>query len=402
MKLLHTSDWHLGQRFQSNDRLQEHELALNWLIETIKSEAIDTLIVAGDIFDIGNPPNAARRLYYRFLTQLLTTSCRHVVIIGGNHDSPAMLNAPKELLSALNIYIIGMATEAVEDEIIELKDQQGKLEAVVAAVPFLRDKDLKTSVSGETGLERIAAIRAGIKAHYEQIGNVLESYAALNVPLIGTGHLYLKEVGRQEERDNIYIGDRENIAAKQFPAIFDYVALGHIHRAYNYGKVHYSGSLIPLSFSETKDEKVVKVVTFEERKSSVVLVSLPQFRRLKTVVLPFDEIKSRLLQLHKDYKDNLPVWVDVLVTDERTIPNLDIELQEFVQDLNIELLKIRTSFQPGGIAVNQPLIDLKDLQPVDIFLKKCESEGLPTEEINSLMLTFKELQNWMQEKEDKQ
>jgi len=93
MKILHTSDWHLGQKFLSKDRIDEHQSALDWLRQTIIEQEIDVLLVSGDIFDIGNPPSYARHLYYRFLTSLQGTYCRHVVITGGNHDSPSMLNA---------------------------------------------------------------------------------------------------------------------------------------------------------------------------------------------------------------------------------------------------------------------------------------------------------------------
>ena len=117
MKIIHTSDWHLGQKFLYNDREAEHQMALDWLLDTITQNEVDGLVVAGDIFDIGNPPNYARRMYYRFLTQLIHTSCRHVLITGGNHDSPAMLNAPRELLQALNIHVVGAATENLEDEL---------------------------------------------------------------------------------------------------------------------------------------------------------------------------------------------------------------------------------------------------------------------------------------------
>ncbi|NJK82443.1 MAG: exonuclease subunit SbcD [Saprospiraceae bacterium] len=209
MKFLHTSDWHLGQRLQTNERLVEHQQALAWLVQTIDEQQIDCLIVAGDLFDIANPPTSAQQLYYSFLTDLLQTNCRYVVIIGGNHDSPNLLNAPKQLLYKLNIHVVGMATEQLEEEIIELKDKHGKLEAVVAAVPFLRDKDLKTSISGETALERIAAIRQALRQHYQDIGEKVASYRPLNIPILATGHLYLKEVGYHQGRDNIYIGDRE-------------------------------------------------------------------------------------------------------------------------------------------------------------------------------------------------
>ncbi|MEM1123432.1 MAG: exonuclease subunit SbcD, partial [Bacteroidota bacterium] len=128
MKILHTSDWHLGQRFLSNDRREEHQLALDWLRKTIEKEAIDLLIVAGDIFDISNPPSSARTMYYRFLADLRATNCRHIIIVGGNHDSPSMLNAPKEILEMLNVHVVGAATEKMEDTIIELRGANGQLE----------------------------------------------------------------------------------------------------------------------------------------------------------------------------------------------------------------------------------------------------------------------------------
>ena len=106
MKLLHTADWHLGQRLLEFDRKEEHQIVLDWLIKTIDNEEVDILIIAGDIFDAANPPNYALTQYYQFLRNLLTTSCQHVVIIGGNHDSPSLLNAPSELLKNLNIYIL--------------------------------------------------------------------------------------------------------------------------------------------------------------------------------------------------------------------------------------------------------------------------------------------------------
>jgi len=402
MRFLHTSDWHLGQKFLHRDRTQEHELALNWLVQTIENQKIDCLIVAGDIFDIGNPPNYARRMYYRFLTRLLDTCCQHIIIIGGNHDSPAMLNAPKELLEALNMHVIGTTTGSLEDQIIELRDEKEQLKAVIAAIPFLRDKDLRSSISGETGKDRITAIRAGIRAHYVEIGAIIEAYKTQKVPLIAVGHLYVKGSYAAEERANIYIGDKENIEADQFPELFDYIALGHIHRAQafkGHEKVQYSGSLIPLSFSETKDEKVVKIVDLKEEQFKVTDILIPQFRRLKTVKMEFEPMKTRLLKLHEDYQEELKVWVDAVVTDEKSIPNLDLELREFVRDLNVDLLKIRTTFQIKNRAAQATEIDLKDLQPMDVFLQKCDAEGYNEEEKTELISSFKELQSWMIEKE---
>ena len=125
MKILHTSDWHLGRTLYGRKRYQEFEAFLCWLAETIDQEQVDVLLVAGDVFDTSTPSNRAQELYYRFLCHVATSSCGHVVVIAGNHDSPSFLNAPKELLKALNVHVIGSVTENREDEVLLLRNQDG-------------------------------------------------------------------------------------------------------------------------------------------------------------------------------------------------------------------------------------------------------------------------------------
>lgn len=395
MKILHTSDWHLGQKFIYYDRIEEHQQALSWLLELIIKEKVDCLLVAGDIFDIGNPPNYARSLYYNFLRKLLTTTCRHIVITGGNHDSPAMLEAPKELLKEFSIHVVGNSTGNIEDEIIELKNEKGQLEAVIAAVPFLRDKDIRASVSGESGLERVERIKAGIFNHYQKAGEAVEKYAKKKIPLIAMGHLYAMGAEASDKQDNIYIGDKQNIKAEQFPAVFDYVALGHIHRAQavgGLGKVRYSGSIIPLSFSETKDEKGVNILHFKGKKLTKNQTHLfPIFRRLKTITGSLEYVQERLEALNEKYADGLKSWVEVIVEMDKNIPNLDGQLREFTKEMNLELLKIRTNRQHQSLAMQTELEDLEEMQPLDVFRKKCESAGNPPEEMEELVLTFREI-----------
>ena len=372
-------------------------MALDWLANLILAEKADALIVAGDIFDIGNPPNYARRLYYQFLTKLLGTSCRHIVIIGGNHDSPSTLEAPKELLEALNIHVVGAAGNEVEESILELYSKDGKLEAVVAAVPFLRDKDLRYSVSGETAQARITAIRAGIKDYYQNMGYAMRPYDALGIPILATGHLYLKGVLPDRERQNIYIGDYENIEAEQFPEVFDYIALGHIHRAQSFQKAHYSGSLLPLSFSETADQKIVKRIDFKDRNPYISDLPVPIFRRLKSIEKPLEELKTRLLQLHSDYRHQLPTWVDAVIVSDVPIPGLDNDLKDFAEPLHLELLKIRSTHNPYAGLENDAIIDLKELHPLLVFEQKCVQDGYNEADIQLLKETFLELQHSMDE-----
>ena len=150
MKLLHTSDWHLGRALYSRKRYDEYEAFLNWLAGFIEAEDVDVLLVAGDVFDNSTPSNRAQELYYRFLCRMASSSNRNVVIIAGNHDSPSFLNAPKELLKFLNIHIVGYASGQPEDELIVLSGPDHEPRLIVCAIPYLRDRDIRTAEVGET------------------------------------------------------------------------------------------------------------------------------------------------------------------------------------------------------------------------------------------------------------
>ena len=127
MRVLHTSDWHIGRTLYGRKRYEEFEAFLTWLAETIQQNAIDALLVAGDVFDTSAPSNRAQELYYRFLCRVAASSCRHVVVVAGNHDSPSFLNAPKELLKALDVHVVGSSTESPEDEVLVLRNEQDAL-----------------------------------------------------------------------------------------------------------------------------------------------------------------------------------------------------------------------------------------------------------------------------------
>jgi len=400
MKILHTSDWHLGQKFLTNDRKAEHEMALEWLYNTIESEKVDALIVAGDVFDIGNPPSYARTIYYRFLTKLQGSCCRHIVIIGGNHDSPSMLNAPKELLEILNVHIIGAATGDIADEIITLRDGNGELEAIVAAVPFLRDRDIRHSVAGETGLERIVKVQEGIVRHFKEAGAAVKQYAKQPVPIIATGHLFAKGALSGDKQDNIYIGDIENIEGDNFPKIFDYVALGHIHRAQIVGEqnhVRYCGSIIPLSFSEIQDSKIALLLHFDGKQlKEIQELKIPRFRELVKFKGTLESVKGKLERFDKKRKGELMPWVDIEIEMDENIPNLDGEIREFAKDFWMDILKIRTRRPHAALESLATEISLDDLSPEEVFVKKCESAGEMVEaEKAELLLTFRALGDWM-------
>ena len=141
MKILHTSDWHIGHALYGKKRNDEHSAFLNWLTEQIASRDIDALVVSGDIFDTGSPGGAAEQLYFDFLTSIIKTNCKTVVIVAGNHDSPRRLQAPAALLKKLHIHVIGIPS-APADHVIELKDSDDNIGALCCAVPYLRKNDM--------------------------------------------------------------------------------------------------------------------------------------------------------------------------------------------------------------------------------------------------------------------
>ncbi|HQP27484.1 MAG TPA: exonuclease subunit SbcD, partial [Candidatus Syntrophosphaera sp.] len=174
MKILHTSDWHIGRTLCGRKRYEEFEAFLFWLEETLHQEQVDTLLVAGDVFDTGAPSNRAQELYYRFLSRVATSSCRHVVVIAGNHDSPSFLNAPRELLKALHVHVIGGISDNRDDEVLVLSKEAGSPELIVCAVPYLRDRDIRVAEAGENIEDKERKLIEGIRSHYAEVAALAE------------------------------------------------------------------------------------------------------------------------------------------------------------------------------------------------------------------------------------
>ena len=209
MKVLHTSDWHIGHQFHNRRRDADFAAFLDWLVKLAAERAVDVLIVSGDVFDTSAPGNTAVRLYYDFLKNMQATTCREIIITGGNHDSPSFLNAPRELLrSAFGIHIFGSASEDPADEVVPVYDAEGRLSLIVGAVPYLRDADLATMTFGEDWAEREAKRREGFRRHYRAVADAAEKLRAVQeVPVILTGHFFLAG-GHLGENDGVreYVG----------------------------------------------------------------------------------------------------------------------------------------------------------------------------------------------------
>ncbi|MEM9261622.1 MAG: exonuclease SbcCD subunit D C-terminal domain-containing protein, partial [Bacteroidota bacterium] len=240
----------------------------------------------------------------------------------------------------------------------------------------------------------------GLTQHYETLGRLAEPYSQQGVPCLAMGHMYTKGAVAAEKQDNIYVGNRENMEAEQFPSVFDYVALGHIHRAQLVGKqdhIRYSGSLLPLSFSETDDTKVVNIVEFKDDATPhIQQLAVPTFRRLKTITGNLAEVQEKLSRFAAKGQRELVPWVEVVVHAEEYEAQMDQLLRDYVEDMPLELVKIRILRPQSSlaeIALETPA--LEELAVEEVFRQCCQSKGALSEDHwISLRDTFRELQEW--------
>jgi exonuclease SbcD len=392
MKILHTSDWHLGQSFFTKSRKDEHQAFIAWLLNLIVQEHIDAVIIAGDIFDTGTPPSYARALYYDFVAAITKTQCS-LIILGGNHDSVSMLNESKTILASLNTYVIPNTSENIAEQIIELKNPQGDISAIVCAIPFIRPRDVITSNSGDSGQDKRQALAEAIKDHYHSVFNAAlerKKINNLNIPIIATGHLTALGVSQSESVRDIYIGTLDGFAADGFPPA-DYIALGHIHRPQIVAKaehIRYSGSPIPLSFDELKSKKQVVMVTFEnssegQLKRTITPIEVPLFQPMSVITGNLNTIEAKLKTL--DTQQEKPVWLLLEVEQQDQYSDLQQRIQTLTQDLNVEVLRIKRVRSAAQQALSQQASEtLAELSPTDVFLQRLALETIDDDSTKAL------------------
>ncbi|MGJ8743000.1 exonuclease SbcCD subunit D C-terminal domain-containing protein [Polaribacter sp.] len=393
MKILHTADWHLGHRLHEQSQFEEQMLFLNWIENYIKAENIDVLLISGDVFDSGSPSNQSMKMYYNFLMKLKSTSCSSIIITGGNHDSAGTLNAPKQLLEALSIQVVGKATENIEDEVFEIEVKNEKV--IIAAVPYLRDGDIRRAVAGESFDELTDKYKTALIKHYQVAAKQSQLINTHNVPVIAMGHLFAIGGSISDSEQNIYVGTLGHIGAEDFPTYFDYIALGHLHRPQIIGgneKVRYSGSPNILSFSEVNYDKKVLVLTVDENKITEIKADvIPCFREFYRLTGTLEECMSAFPNLVSNLYGLTP-WVEFILKENHTV-NTD-ELKELAEKYPFEILKISLKNQRKNIGIEELLENtksIKELLPTEVFKLKCEEMGYNLDEKPAVWDAFNEI-----------
>ena len=383
MRIIHTSDWHLGQNFYSKSRAAEHSAFLDWLLTSAQAHEVDAIIVAGDIFDTGSPPSYARELYNRFVVQLQQTGCQ-LVVLAGNHDSVATLNESRDILAFLKTTVVASAGHTP----FILPQRDGTPGAIFCPVPFLRPRELVTSQAGHSSGEKQQLLLSAISDYYQQ---QYEAACALRgdrpLPIVASGHLTTVGASKSDAVRDIYIGTLEAFPASHFPPV-DYIALGHIHRAQKIGgsdHIRYSGSPIALSFDETGKSKSVNLVTFSDgHLSEVHPLTVPVTQPLAVLKGDFASISEQLTQW-RDAPQEPVVWLDIEITSDEYLHDIQRKIQAQTEDLPVEVLLVRRSrAQRERILAGERRETLSELRVEEVFERRLAQETL--EEAQQLRL----------------
>ncbi|UHD50350.1 exonuclease subunit SbcD [Proteus mirabilis] len=406
MRIIHTSDWHLGQYFFTKTRAQEHQQFLDWLLAQIREQQVDAVIVAGDIFDTGSPPSYARELYNRFVVAIRDTQCQ-LIILGGNHDSVATLNESKSLLACLNTTVIAnVHTETPQAPII-LYQKNHTPGALLCAIPYLRPRDMINSKSGQSGADKQRALKEAIADYYQrqyQAALDLRKQLNVNIPIIATGHLTTIGASVSDSVREIYIGTLEAFNATLFPP-FDYIALGHIHRPQRVNKsghIRYSGSPIPLSFDESAQQKSVCLIDFEQDKlAEMTLLPIPEFQLLRTLSGSLQEIATQLEKLATQYNEmDTTIWLDIEVSTQDYLSDIQNRIQELTQSPLFEVIVLRRARKQHQALMQNEKETLTELTVYDVFERRLAQHQFETEEDKTRLTTLFKQAVEMAEQED--
>lgn len=370
IRILHTADWHLGQTFFGYDREAEQEAFLSWLAGQIHENEIDALVVAGDVFDVSNPSAAALRMYYRFIYEVTAANpALQIVIVAGNHDSAARLEAPLPLLQAMRTEVRGVVRKSEGGEVdldhlcVELKNRQGEAEVLCLAVPFLRQGDYPAVAESTTTAADCSFAECSSVSRNPYADGVRELYRRLiqhallrrkaGQAVLAMGHLQATgaEIAERDYSERTVIGGLECVSPDVFDGAIAYTALGHIHKSQRVSgreNVRYAGSPLPMSFAEKNYHHGVVMVTFEDgRATDICRLACPQLVPMVSVPVGEPALPGEVLRLLKALPDRSgeAPYLEVKVLLEEPEPLLRQQIEEALVGKNYRLARIVSAYR---------------------------------------------------------
>ena len=383
MRLFHTSDWHLGQTLHSQERDFEHACFLDWLLGQLALRQPDALLIAGDIFDTVNPPVKAQERLYDFIVRAHEQQpALDIVIIAGNHDSGARIELPAPLMRRLRTHALGRVQWLDDGQLdtdrllIPLTDAKGKTRAWCLALPFLRPAEVTGAHVGDDYLH-------GITQVHERLIAAAESRRKPGQALVAISHAHMAggSISEDSER-SLIIGNAEALSAKLFSDSVAYVALGHLHKPQRVNgeeRIRYSGSPLPLSFSEIGyQHQILEVELDGAALRSVEPRLVPRAVHLQRLgPASLNEVLEHLAALPEvDLLADLQrqPWLEVRVRLDEPQPDLRQQIELALNGKAVRLVRIAVEYAGAqqDDDDSSPLIELGQLSPQDLFSRAWE------------------------------
>ena len=386
MRLLHTSDWHLGQHFMGQSRQAEHQALIDWLLQQVQIHQVDAVLIAGDVFDTGAPASYARELYNQLIARLHQAGVA-LLILGGNHDSVSVLDESRDLLRHLGTQVIA-STGAPQQHAVTLALRgSGQPGCIVCALPFIRARDVQQSQAGQSAQDKQQALQTAIQNTYQQVyaaaqvlQQELQATLGRKLPIIATGHLTTVGASSNESVREIYVGSLEAFPTNAFPPV-DYIALGHIHQPQKVGGVdhiRYSGSPIALGFDEARQTKQVLLVDLNENGlQAIESLPVPVFQTLAAVRCSLKDLPETLKTIATSANPERASWLDVTIIEDDYLADLPARVQALADGLPVQVLRIKR--QRGTVAAqlqSEAMESLDELTPQDVFARRLALETL--------------------------
>ena len=394
MKILHIGDIHLGCQLDNLRRHEEFEKVFAFLAEAVRNEGIEAALFAGDIFDSGAPSNESRALYYRFLVRLRNAGCRRIVIISGNHDSAKFLEAPREILEEMDIHVLGrIDPDAPEKEVIALGAAEDPA-ALVCAVPYLRERDVRREIAeGESEKDRAAAFAAAIAGHYREVYRIADARrAGRAIPILGMGHLYAAgsvfaggPAGKTG--DARPVGTLDAVAMDDFPP-FDYLALGHIHRPQalaGHPNWVYSGALLRMDIRDAMyAPRAIVLDTACPASPQSIEIPSACLRRMEVIRGDMASLRDQLAVLKAGHD---PVWVKPVYTGSEVLPNWQTDLMLELRDSHVQIVRpaVERPVREGQADGPSPT-PLSCMTPEQVFREALDADPALTDETQKAKL----------------
>lgn len=376
-------------------RQAEHQALIGWLLEQVAEHAVDAVLIAGDIFDTGTPPSYARELYSQLVVRLHEAGVA-LLLLGGNHDSPATLGESRELLARLGTTVIAAPHDDVRAQVVVLAHRDGRPGCIVAAVPFVRPRDVLQSQAGQSAEDKQLALQQAIRQHYGEVDAAVRAKMAelgVSLPVVASGHLTTVGASASEAVREIYVGALEAFPTTAFPPA-DYIALGHIHRPQKVGgqeHIRYCGSPLALGFDEAQQQKEMLLVDLgADGLQAVTPLPVPCFQGMVAIAGTLADLPAQIGAAAAQGTRERPTWLEVTVAADDYLADLPARIEKLTEGWPVEVLRIRR--QRGNAAARLEAVAserLDELDPHEVFARRLQQEALDMELQQALLERYR-------------